>query len=387
MTRLSTEQQSNAFDPTDHLDLTEWDVATYRKLISEKLTPEQIERIVVPPVVYPKQKSVLAVHWHPEIVPMDLIRRRIDATFPNRIEELAIPTQHNILTTFDDFTGVEVDCYAREFNRKVQLLIHFENSRVASADVFRHMLSHTFKYRSRQLFDFIDTIIDPAFDEHFQKAVSRTGATDEVIQFVKHNTLRLFQLFQKFESETPASSIKNKLLTHYFDALRDHYDERRIAQAKALLKAVKKVVKANFNLEYFYEDREVIEEVRSLGGGIVIPHPEQFWPILLGDYDVDGYEVWNPQSQEYTEFLINVVNRENKARANTSRRPILIFMGDDCHMGEKVKEPRHQDSEKAGREIGVQHAWDDLAIRKSLITAGADRHLVINAYRELLTSP
>ena len=318
---------------------------------------------------------------------MDLIRRRIDATFPNRIEELAIPTQHNILTTFDDFTGVEVDCYAREFNRKVQLLIHFENSRVASADVFRHMLAHTFKYRSRQLFDFIDTIIDPAYDQHFQHAVSKTGATDEVIQFVKHNTLRLFQLFQQFESETPPSSIKNKLLTHYFDALQDHYDGRRIAQAKALLKAVKKVVKANFNLEYFYEDREVIEEVRSLGGGIVIPHPEQFWPILLGDYDVDGYEVWNPQSQEYTEFLINVVNRENKARANTSRRPLLIFMGDDCHMGEKVKEPRHQDAEKAGREIGVQHAWDDLAIRKSLITAGADRHLVINAYRELLTSP
>ncbi len=372
---------------SDHLELTDWDVATYRMLISEKLTPEQIERIVVPPVVYPKQNSVLAVHWHPEIVPMDLIRRRIDATFPNRTEQLAIPTQHNILTTFDDFTGVEVDCYAPEFNRKVQLLIHFENSRVERADVFRHMLAHTFKYRSRQLFAFIDTIIDPQFDRHFQRAVEKTGATDEIIQFVKRNTLRLFQLFQQFESETPSSSIKNKLLTHYFDALRDQHDDRKILQAKALLKAVKKVVKANFSLEYFYQDREVIEEVRALDGGIVIPHPEQFWPILLADYDVDGYEVWNPQSQEYTEFLINVVNRENKSRANTSRRPILIFMGDDCHMGEKVKEPRHQDSEKAGREIGVQHAWDDLGIRKSLITAGVDRNSVIHAYRDLLTSP
>ncbi len=47
---------------------------------------------------------------------------------------------------------------------------------------------------------------------------------------------------------------------------------------------------------------------------MVIPHPEQFWPILLADYDVDGYEVWNPQSREYTDFLIRALDNQNKRR-------------------------------------------------------------------------
>jgi len=59
-------------------------------------------------------------------------------------------------------------------------------------------------------------------------------------------------------------------------------------------------------------------------------------------------------------------------------------MGDDCHMGEKVKDPRFQDREKAAREIGVQPAWDDLAIRKSLILAGVDRRKAITEYKSKL---
>lgn len=386
MTKISTAEIPQPVRSGDKLELTDWDVQTYRGLISEDLSAAQRQRIIEPPQTYPRQEAVLAVHWHPETVPMDLIRRRIDAMFPNRSEELIIPTQHNILTTYDEFSGVEVDCQSRGFNRKVQFLLHFERSRLDRADVFKAMLKHTFQYRSRQLFEFIDTIIDPRFDDRFQQAVAKTGASDELIQFVRHYTLRLLRLFEAYEAETPPTAVKNKLLTQYFEALRDHQDERRVKQALALLKAVKAEVKANFNLEFFYSANEVIEEVRSLGGGIVIPHPEQFWPILLADYDVDGYEVWNPQSREYTEFLINVVNRENKVRRGAGRQPILIFMGDDCHLGEKVKEPRHQDPEKSGREIGVQHAWDDLSIRKSLITAGVDRHKVIRAYRELLLS-
>lgn len=386
MSKIGTMDVRSPVRPGDTLELTDWDVQTYHGLISEDLSPAQGQRIVEPQQVYPRQDAVLAVHWHPETVPMELVRKRIDAMFPNRTEELIIPTQHNILTTYDEFSGVEVDCHSRGFNRKVQLLLHFEQSRLERADVFKAMLKHTFQYRSRQLFEFIDTIIDPRFDDRFQQAVAKTGASDDLIQFVKHYTVRLKCLFEAHEAQTPPTAVKNKLLTQYFEALRDHHDERPVKQALALLKAVKAVVKANFNLEFFYSTSDVIAEVRSLGGGIVIPHPEQFWPILMADYDVDGYEVWNPQSREYTEFLINVVNRENKVRQAAGRRPILIFMGDDCHLGEKVKEPRHQDPEKSGREIGVQHAWDDLSIRKSLITAGVDRRKVIRAYRELLLS-
>ena len=124
-------------------------------------------------------------------------------------------------------------------------------------------------------------------------------------------------------------------------------------------------------------------EVRALGGGVIIPHPEQFWPILLADYDVDGYEVWNPQSQRYTDFLIAAVGRAN-ACAGLSARRKLVFMGDDTHMGEKVKDIAQQNPEKSGREIGCQPAWDDLEISKRLILSGMSREIVIREYRERL---
>jgi hypothetical protein len=123
-----------------------------------------------------------------------------------------------------------------------------------------------------------------------------------------------------------------------------------------------------------------------LGAGIVIPHPENFWPILLADLDVDGIEVWNPQSFEYTEFLVHVVNRENKTLLR-GRRPLLVTMGDDCHLGEKLKDPAHQDEEKASREIGYQPPWDDLTIRKALIVANANRMNVIREYKSRLQTP
>lgn len=364
--------------------VTEWDHATFLSLISTELSPEQQQRLVRPAIVCPRQQHVLAVHWHPEFVPMELIRRRIDATFPNRIDELIIPTQHNILMEYDDYAGVEVDCYSRGFNRKVQLLVHFERSRVEGATVFKHMLEHTFNYRSRQLFEFMDAIINPAHERKLSAAVREAGADDDLVTFVRVHTRKIRQLMHEYEAVTPPEAIRNKLLTNYVMALRDLYDERLVARARALLGSIKRVVKAHFSNEFFYSTEEVIEEVRRLRGGIVIPHPEQFWPILLADYDVDGYEVWNPQSREYTDFLVTVVNRQNRTLPD-GHRPILIFMGDDCHMGEKAKDPAYQDAEKAGREIGVQPAWDDLAVRKSLIVANADRERVIRDYRDRLT--
>jgi hypothetical protein len=53
-------------------------------------------------------------------------------------------------------------------------------------------------------------------------------------------------------------------------------------------------------------------------------------------------------------------------------------------MGEKAKEPRFQDREKTARELGVQPAWDDLTVRKSLILAGIDRARMIEQYKERL---
>jgi hypothetical protein len=177
--------------------------------------------------------------------------------------------------------------------------------------------------------------------------------------------------------------VKNKLLRDYMDRQRVTYGDALIDHVQVFLRALKMVVKRHFALDYFYRTEELVEEIRSLGGCVVIPHPEQFWPVLLDDVDVDGIEVWNPQSFEYTAFLIDVVNRKNATRARGSR-PILITMGDDCHMGEKVKDPRVQDAAKSGREIGVQPPWDDLTIRKNLIVAKADRVNLIREYRARL---
>ena len=63
---------------------------------------------------------------------------------------------------------------------------------------------------------------------------------------------------------------------------------------------------------------------------------------------------------------------------------LLVFMGDDTHMAEKLKDPTAQDLSKANREIGLQPAWNDLDIRKKLIKADMLRSQVIKEYRERL---
>ena len=151
-------------------------------------------------------------------------------------------------------------------------------------------------------------------------------------------TARLRKLMDVNEAKTPDFMIKNKLLVEFIQEKAQHHPEINPARAVLLLKAVKMIVKRKFSLDYFFRASEVIEEVRSLGGCILIPHPEQFWPILLAGYDIDGYEVWNPQSREYTEFLIKALAKQNKDRAHGDRR-LLIFMGDDTHMSVKIKDP------------------------------------------------
>jgi hypothetical protein len=363
---------------------TEQDSIIFKGLITTDLTPEQIEAVTSPPVTYPKQPNVVGIHWHPEHIPLELIRTRIDTMYPGREDDLLIPTQHNDLMTYGRFTGAEVDCYSASFDTKVQLLFHFTNERLINrGDVFKGMVAHTAKYRASQLYDLMESLVDPAHEDRVQQAAGKTGADEHLIEFVRIHTSRLKSLIDHHGSSIPAQMVKNKLVRNYFDALTGQYTERLIHHVQAFVRAVKKIVKLNFPLDYFYDAREVIEEARALGACVTIPHPEQFWPILLDGLDIDAIEVWNPQSSRYTQFLIDVVNRENRNLRRGDRR-VLISMGDDCHMGEKVREPRRQDPEKAGREIGYQPPWDDLSIRKRLIAANGTRSVFIEEYRSRL---
>lgn len=373
----------SAFDPEAAVDITEVDQQIYEAIVSIELSPDQQKRVLGPELIFPKQKELLAIHWHPEWIPLDLISRRLKTMFPNAKKSLIIPTQHNQLMTFGQYAGVEVDCYASGFQRKVQFLLHFNAAKVEEAGVLRSMLAHTFKYRTSQLFQFMDAVVNPARCNDMEEAVMATGAGEDVVAFVRFYTARLAKLMDLNEDRTPAIMIKNKLLAEFIDAQGDHHPEINKGRAQLLLRAVKKIVKRRFSLEYFFRASEVIEEVHSLGGGVVIPHPEQFWPILLADYDVDGIEVWNPQSREYTDFLIGAVTRKNHERGH-GRRELLIFMGDDCHLSVKIKDPVRIEPAKLEREVGLQPAWDELGIRKTLSLSNASRAQVIEDYRERL---
>jgi hypothetical protein len=74
-----------------------------------------------------------------------------------------------------------------------------------------------------------------------------------------------------------------------------------------------------------------------------------------------------------------VVHRHNTAQ-RLSSRPLLVFMGDDTHLGEKLKAPAERDHVKASREIGYQPAWDDMAIRKHLAAHSISREQTIREY-------
>lgn len=380
MTTGHTTPDQGIFPLPGHIppDVTEADEKIFFKITSHDLTPEQESRIKTPPRVYPRQESVLAVHWHPEFIPMELILTRVHAMFPNRKDELIIPTQHNALMEYGRFSGVEVDCYSKGFNSKVQLLIHFLNENIKHADVFKSMLTHTFKYRSSQLYDFIHTITKPV-EDRVEAAAAETGSGKELIDFVRIYVKKIETLLYLHESDIPREAVKNKLIRNFFDELRAVHGDRIINRAQTYLKNVKQIVKMHFPHHYFYRTSEFIEEARALGGCIVVPHPEQFWPILLAEYDVDGIEVWNPQSRRYTEFLISVINEKNRKRMHGEKQ-LLIFMGDDTHLGEKCLDPSLQDPQKALREVGLQPAWDDLQIRKQLIFANTNRKKVISEY-------
>lgn len=363
------------------------DEEVFLNLINITLEPWQKEQIRTPELVCPRQEATLAVHWHPEFVPIPLIRERMAAMFPNVCNELCIPTQHNELLVLGGYAGVEIDCFSRAFNQKVQLLAHFKEDRIQDAVTFKQMLSHTYKYRSLQLYAFLEAISGGEILDHaapqIRQAAHLSGADASVSRFSAFIARKLSSMIEKHQQTIPSSTLKNKLVRNYINSYRSLFGHVFIDRVQSFVREVKTVVKSEFSPQYYYLTSEMIEEIRGLGGCIVIPHPEQFWPILLADYDVDGYEVWNPQSQRYTEFLISVVDNHNRHR-HSNRRKLLVFMGDDCHLGEKTLPPDVQDPLKAEREVGLQPAWEDMNICKRLISSMTGKLEVIQEYKERL---
>jgi len=78
-----------------------------------------------------------------------------------------------------------------------------------------------------------------------------------------------------------------------------------------------------------------------------------------------------------------VVIRKNRERRHTER-PLLVMMGDDCHLSAKLLDPDAQRQDSASREVGYQPAWHEITIRKSLKMGDFDRKRIIEEYRSRL---
>lgn len=361
---------------------TEKERVLFTSLVDRTLAPWQLEQVRTPRHKEPTQRSVLATHWHPEFIPMPIIMERIDAMYPNRQDELIIPTQHNVLMELNGFAGVEVDCFDASFDEKVQLLLHFKAESIREAHTLRTILAQTFAYRATQLYALLEAL-EQAHPALIDRAVRHSGATAEIICTMSRCATCLRTLIEQEEGSYDPDALKNRLIRDFIDAVQPFSNAETRATAHSYLRAVKGVVKERFDYSNLHAAHDIIAETRALGGCIVIPHPEQFWPVLLADYDVDGIEVWNPQSQRYTEFLIATVNRRNSG-LSASDKKTLLFMGDDCHLSEKTRPLAVQDPLKAAREVGLQPAWDHPLIRQHLLAAHSSRNEIITQYRERL---
>ena len=187
-------------------EITAEDEDIFLSITTTELSSLQEERITDAPKHFPGQHAVLAVHWHPEFIPMNLIRSRIETTFPNRKKELIIPTQHNEINIYNGYCGAEIDCYSEGFNQKVQLLLHFPESKLEKAGMLKSMLAHTFKYRSSQLFDFMHTITEPLADR-LNEAARETGASDELIRFTQIYVRKISKLLERHSGKITPSTV------------------------------------------------------------------------------------------------------------------------------------------------------------------------------------
>ncbi len=378
------EPNPDIFNPDRAADLDEEDWRQFHHLTSVELTAGETELAASPGRAAPESRAYLATHWHPEWIPLDLIRRRLDTAFPRAENSLAIPTQHNRVLTFGPWAGVEADAYDRRYGLKVQLLVHFAADRRPRASAFLAMMDRTYNYRAHQLLDILGRLAEPdAASLNVQKAL-KCSVTETALRMARFYAIRLRTLIERSGIlGGPADEmLKNRLLPDFLQARSSPAHRALAEQALMVIGAVKKTVKTGLNPEAFHSPEEIIEEARSLGGGVVIPHPPIFWPILLADLDVDGWEVWNSSTPHHTVFLLEALDRANQARRG--RRRLLAFMGDDTHLSGKIRPARSEEKDSANREIGFQDPWFDPAVQTVLERTGQSLIGTLNEYRTRL---
>jgi hypothetical protein len=360
-------------------DLDEASQRLFDRLTSVELSAEERRRVAKPDRTAPEAERFLAVHWHPERAPLELVRQRLEAAFPRARDSLIIPTPHNQAAVFEPYAGVEADAYDQGYGLKIHLLFHFSADRLPRAGVFLDMMERTYRYRARQLLEILDLLAGPAvFDVPGLPSGEIALAARNMARFC---AVRLRELVDRSGLiGTPRDELlKNRLLPDFMDALAGQ--DPCLSPALGVVRAAKKKVKAAFQPANFYSPREIIEEARALGAGVVIPHPPFFWPVLLDDLDVDGWEIWNSSSPRHAEFLARALARANEARGSRRRR-LLAFMGDDTHLSSKYRPA--PGGGKDGREIGFQDPWLEPDLSRLLAETGQSLAGTLTEYRARL---
>lgn len=365
-------------------DLSEADWDVFNHLTSVELSEGERDMARNPGLCAPEAKEFLAVHWHPEWIPLKLIDERLRKAFPAAENFLAIPTQHNKVLRFGPWAGVEADAYDQAC-QKVQLLIHFRADRLERAGAFISMMERTYNYRAHQLLDIVNRLAEAeAASSKLRSSLSslKGAVSEDAARMAQFYAIRLKTLLDKsgiLNGSERDELLKNRLLPDFMQRRSAPEEAALLDQALLFIKAVKKTVKAELKPEAFYSPRELIEEARSFGAGVVIPHPPIFWPILLADLDVDGWEIWNPSTPDHALFLAEALARAN---AGPRRRKLLAFMGDDTHMSSKIREAEKKSAKK--QEIGFQESWQNPEIAKALRENSQSLVQTINEYRERL---
>jgi hypothetical protein len=321
----------------------------------------------------------MALHFHPEWVPLPLIEKRLALSFPDAADRLVIPTQHNQIMSAGPWAGVEVDVHAPEYGEKIQLLIHLKADRLPRAATFKAMMERTFRYRALQLLDILEALTAP--DEAMAGQVKKAGLDDQALALASAAAGRLWRLIesQGVIGSPRSEMLKNRLLPDFMRERGSEIPPPLLDKALSVVKLVKAMVKKRLDPGRFHTAREVIEEARGLGAGVVIPHPPLFWPALLDNLDVDGWEVWNPSTPKHALFLIDCLGRAPKGR-----RRLLALMGDDAHMSSKIRPDVMEDKSYREREIGFQPPWEDPEVQKALAALGQSRERTMDEYRSRL---
>ncbi|MDR1296076.1 MAG: hypothetical protein LBO05_01620 [Deltaproteobacteria bacterium] len=361
--------------PLPGAEFAQADLEAFDRLTSVELTPEETALASTPDRTDENEDRLFAVHFHPEWVGLDLIEKRLALAFPNVSDFMVIPTQHNRVTVMGPWAGVEVDCYAPGYDQKIQLLIHLRAEKMAGATKFLSMIEQTFRYRALQLLEILAALTHPS--PEISREINSNGLDHQALDLASLYAMRLDQLIHSGDALTSPRSemLKNRLLTDFMLARNLDVDPVLFSNSLAAANIVKAMVKHHLDYDRFHTAVEIVEEARSLGAGVVVPHPPLFWPALLDDLDVDGWEVWNPSTPKQTVFLTECLARARR------KRPLLAFMGDDTHMSSKIRPNITEDKNGKGREIGFQPPWRDPVVLAALKDAGQSRERTMDEYR------